>query len=290
MVRITAVMPVGPGTREDFLRDSVESIRFWTKDARIILVDDSGEGLTRETAEQCSAEVVTTPGNGPDGGLYLTLSAGYKAALEKPFDLLLRLDTDAIVANRGFEEPGLQFFKEHPKIGCTGSYRYGYNGGVRSRRPQKVTIARNLTVGVLSHPGTSTALAYYLSRAKINRPSYRLGESVLGGACLYSRSAVEALEARGLLSLQRLHRCSLGEDHIFGMLLAVAGFGLADMARKDDPPLFGLRHVGIPASPETLMGEGRCLVHSVRSWGAMGEAEVRARFARARQSGVAHSG
>jgi hypothetical protein len=285
MALITAVMPVGPRTRPEFLSDSMESLRCWADDARIILVDDSGEAVTRAVARKYGAEVVTTAGNGPNGGLYLSLSLGFEAALASPFDLLLRLDTDALVAGSAFQEHAMRFFAEHPDIGCIGSYRYDYRGHLRSRQPQNKQIVRNLTVGWLRRPSSSAAIASLLARAKIGRRSYQLGESVLGGACLYSPAAIEALSSRGLLGIELLHPVGLGEDHLFAILLAAAGFGLADMARKQDGPIFGVKHVGLPASPEELIAEGKCLIHSVRSWGEMSEEEIRARFASARRKG-----
>jgi hypothetical protein len=282
MVRVTAVIPVGPEARPDFLSDSIESIRHYTEGARIILVDDSGKAVTRGPAGEYGAEVLTTPGNGPQGGLYLSLSLAFEAALTSPFDLLLRLDTDALVAGSGFEATAVGFFAQHPEVGCIGSHRYDYLGRRRSRRPQNIQILRTLTEGWLSSPLSSATLARLLAQAKKGRHDYQLGESVLGGACLYSPKAIETLSSQQLLGIRRLHHVGLGEDHLFAILLAVAGFGLADMARKQDGPIFGVKHVGLPASPEELIGEGKCLIHSVRSWGEMGEAEIRERFASAR--------
>ena len=281
-VRITAVMPVGPGTREDFLCDSLESIRFWTPNARIILVDDSGAAVTSSPARRYCAEVVTSEYHDRYGGLYLALSLGYKVALESSFDLLLRIDTDGLVANGGFEQHALEYFARHPEVGCIGSFRHGYDGGNRSCRPQRAQVARALGPGAFRRPFVAATLGRYMLEAKLRGPGYRLGDSVLGGACLLPRVAVETLERRGLLGIAGLRHCGLGEDHIFGMLLACAGFRMADMARKGDGLIFGVRHVGIPASPEELIANGKCLVHSVRSWHELSEQEVRQRFAELR--------
>lgn len=281
MGRIVAVVPVGPTHDVGFVADTLESVRYWTDDARVILVDDSRVRLAEPLGRRFGAEVITTAGNGSGGGLYLTLSLGFEAALEEPFDVLLRMDTDALVAAR-FEDEAIAHFAAHPEVGCVGSYRYGYDGGRRTyswagRRIIKAALD-------LRAPRTARDIIRLVLEAK--RHGYSLGESVLGGVCLYSHSAVAALQQSGHLGIESLRGVWFHEDHIFSLALVAAGFKLGELGRREDGPLFGAKHVGLPASPADLIAEGKCLVHSVRSWGHMDEAQIRAEFRSARSDSL----
>ena len=191
--------------------------------------------------------------------------------------MLLRIDTDALVAAK-FEDEAIAYFAAHPEVGCVGSYRYGYDGGRRSywwARGRIIRAALDLRA-----PRTARDIVGLVLEAK--RHGYVLGESVLGGVCLYSRPAVAALQQSGYLGVESLRGVPFHEDQIFCLALVAAGFKLGDLGRREDGPLFGAKHVGLPASPADLIAEGKCLVHSVRSWGYMDEAQIRAEFRSAR--------
>lgn len=195
--------------------------------------------------------------------------------------MLLRMDTDALVAAR-FEDEAIAHFAAHPEVGCVGSYRYGYDGGRRTyswagRRIIKAALD-------LRAPRTARDIIRLVLEAK--RHGYSLGESVLGGVCLYSHSAVAALQQSGHLGIESLRGVWFHEDHIFSLALVAAGFKLGELGRREDGPLFGAKHVGLPASPADLIAEGKCLVHSVRSWGHMDEAQIRAEFRSARSDSL----
>jgi hypothetical protein len=111
------------------------------------------------------------------------------------------------------------------------------------------------------------------------RHGYELGESVLGGACLYSHRGLSALSRAGLLGDRALARTGLEEDHIFALALRSLGFDFAGFgSRHDDLPM-GVKWIGLPASPEELISKRKAIIHSTRTWNDLDEAAIREIFA-----------
>jgi hypothetical protein len=271
-------MPIGPFCRPDFVADSLESIRRYTaEDTRIVLLDSSQKGTGDSLAYRYGAEVCTLDRTGLFGGLYMNLSAGFEIALEKPFDVLLRIDTDALVAASGFAETAHQYFLEHRDVGSVGSYRIAYDGGQRSNS----WAARHLLLSIAPwKPRTAADVVKLLFQAKRN--GYRLGEAIMGGVCMYSARAIETLSSTNLLGRRAIARCRVQEDHIFSLLLAVGGLKLADFGDGSNTLPFGVKHVGLPASPAELIQKRKALIHSTKSWRNMTEQAIRDQFAAAR--------
>jgi hypothetical protein len=65
------------------------------------------------------------------------------------------------------------------------------------------------------------------------------------------------------------------------MLTIAAGFKIGDFGGPSDP--MALRWQGLPAHPTALLAAKKLVTHSVRSWGDLGEAEIRGIFAQARR-------
>src|SRR6476620_10124650 len=123
-VRIVVVMPVGPG--ED-ASDTLESVVAYTDPSRaVVVVDDSGiPDLASRLPREADALVVPAPpgAEGSRGGLWVKLAAGYRAAAERfAFQVLLRMDADALLLRPGIEEAALARFAERPGVGMLGSY------------------------------------------------------------------------------------------------------------------------------------------------------------------------
>jgi hypothetical protein len=55
------VIPIGPNCQSLLIADSIESIRFFSPKARIILVDDSGRRLGTELGDRFQATVREAP-------------------------------------------------------------------------------------------------------------------------------------------------------------------------------------------------------------------------------------
>jgi O-methyltransferase len=286
-VRMTVVMPVGPKCNPRFIDDTLASIEYYAQPGwRLILLDDSRRtGLCRSLRGSADATIIQARAGGVRGGLYLNLSDGFLSALEQPFDILLRIDTDGLVIGGGFEEASASFFRTHPLVGCLGRHDRNYDGTPYDRSWGREQIRRHLTVGWRRTPATSAMLARLVVRATLH--GYRPGECVLGGVCIYSRSAIEKLRDHDLLADSRLGRASLEEDHLFGLALRACGMRLSDFGSASDTLPIGGQHSGLGASPSALVEAKKALIHSTRFWNQMDETSIRADFARRRSEEAA---
>jgi hypothetical protein len=281
--RLVVVVPIGPRCRPEFVADTLESVDHYSvPDRRLILLDDSGRGTGCAFVDRPLTEVIAMPSHGLVGGLYLSLSAGFAAALREPFDVLLRLDTDGLVAHSGYEVRAARYFDEHPRTACLGSYRTSYDGATRSFAPPRRQLRRFVVRAAVRRPSDAARVLWLVGRAL--RHGYDPGESVLGGVCLYSQAGLAALSRAGLLGDQVLARTGLEEDHLFGLCLRSLGFELAGFGNRDDDLPMGVRWIGLPASPEELIAKRKALIHSARSWNDLDEAAIREVFARRRRT------
>jgi hypothetical protein len=277
------VVPIGPRCQESFINDTLDSIEHFCPDRSIILVDDSGTGMGHRVAAGREARVLSVSKMGLGGGLYGSLSAGFRAALDEPFDILLRIDTDGLVASGSFLEQCSEFFKEHPRVGALGSYRRGFLGTKRDISQPRKQLLWEMSGGALKSPRLALHLARLVFRAVPN--GYRLGESVMGGVTVYSREAVEVLARGGALEDLTVVRSRLQEDHLFALWLHALRMGLADFGSAEDNLPFAAKHRGLPAHPNSLLAQGKSLVHSTKYFGDLSEAEIRKVFSDDRSSG-----
>jgi len=288
-VRIVVVMPVGPG--ED-VHDTLESLRAFLDPSRaIVLVDDTGtDELAAATARLPDVDVVTAPGRAPGarGGLWVKIAGGYAWACGRfRFDVLLRMDTDAVMLGPGIEDAALGRFQESPDIGLLGSFRTGPDGGARDFTWAANALRREAGLLGWRHHRLRVRLRALVREAAAS--GYAPGEHALGGAFIHSGEAVRTLSSRGLLDLPEMAASRLGEDMIFGLLTVAAGFQIGDFGGPGDP--LALRWIGLPAHPDALLAGSALITHSVRSYGDLAEPAIRARFAEARRGrGVAQGG
>lgn len=283
-MRVVIVMPVGPGEE---IGDTLESVLAYADASRaVLLVDDSGAGPSgpvRQAGARAGVHVVPAPPGaaGSRGGLWVKIAAGYRHACERfDFDLLLRMDTDALLLGPGVEDAALRRFAEDARLGLLGSYRTGPDGAARDFAPAARILAREAGALGLRRPRLRAPLRRLLAEAR--RAGYQPGEHALGGAFLHSAAAARALHARGWLGLGRLAASGLGEDHLFALMTVAAGFRIGDFGRPGDP--LALRWKGLPQHPDALLAGGALVTHSVRGYGDLDEAAVRERFARARRA------
>ena len=284
-VAVVAVIPVGPHCRAEFVRDTIESLLLVAPDARVIVVDDSGRDTGRLAMPErglagiASTTVLTTaaPGDEPAGkvgGLYLTLSTGFREALTRPFDILLRIDTDALVTGEQFIQSASDTFTSNPPLSVLGSFKdSGGDVGHTARR----AIRRRLFNPryVVRNPRRALQLWRLATRARVR--GYPLGSYVFGGICVYSAAGIRRLDDNGLLGHPPFAGLHLSEDHLFGLLITGSGGDLGEL-RHNGSTMMGIRWKQLPDSPPQLVASGRELVHSVRHWENLDEAAVRAQF------------
>jgi hypothetical protein len=276
------VMPVGPNCRADFVFDTVDSIRFFAPRARIIIVDDSRGDLGDEIEERYHVSIVKATAHGLFGSLYVNLSSGFREALQQPFRILVRLDTDALVAGDDFEKKALESFQSDPQLGSLGSFRIGYDRvGIRDTSWAKQRILIYFALRSWRRPRATLLIAKLVVRARRN--GYKLGESIMGGAVVYRHEAIAALDDAGLLGRAELTATRLQEDQIFGLCLLSLGYQLGEFGNRYDDLPMGVQWRGLPASPEELMERGKSIVHSTKSFRSMDEESIRSEFRSARR-------
>jgi hypothetical protein len=282
--RIGVVVPVGPKDVEAAC-DTLASVLYYLDDSRIIVVvDDSGRHSEfAARVRELSPEIVVLPAPphapGGFGGLWVKIASGYQWLLERyHLDIILRLDADALIIGVGLEECAARKFAENPEVVLLGSYRIDPSG-----RPRDWSwAARRLHVeaGIrgLRHPRRWRRLRLFMALAGLH--GYTGGEHVLGGGYIHSYNAAYDMYVKGWLRQPCLATSKLGEDHIMGLLAVAAGYRIGDFGRPEDP--MAVKWQGLPSHPDELLANKKLVTHSVRSWGALDEAEIRAIFRAAR--------
>jgi hypothetical protein len=277
------VIPVGPNCRPEFVADTIDSIRFYAPVARIILVDDSLRDTAVELGERYGLTVLEARVHGAFGNLYLNLSDGFKEALNEPFRILVRLDTDALISGSDFETKAESCFDGDQRLGSLGSFRIGYNRiGIRDRGWAKRRILKFLALESWTRPRAGMRVVTLLLRAR--RHGYKLGDGIMGGAAVYRYEAVAALRKADLLGRSELAATGLQEDYIFGLCLFSIGYQLGEFGTEFDDLPMGVDWVGLPASPAELLQHGKSIIHSTKSFGAMDEETIRREFRSVRES------
>ena len=277
------VIPIGPNCQLDFIRDTVDSVRYYVhSNHRIIFADDSQQGMgARLQFIYPDTDLVTTRRSmGKLGGLYMTLSAAFRYAIGKyHFKALLRMDTDALIIGHDPEQAAISLFQNRPETGIAGQYPVDYHGIPWDNSwPGSQLYALTHTLQFFHRPLPHSTLMYYYIRARAN--GYQRGESVFGGACFYSESLLLKFEEKGLLPRKPLSRVNLEEDHLFSLLAKAVGFELGGLAGPDMPMACAWK--GLPDSPERLLAVGKKIVHSTRFWNQLNESDIRKQFRTAR--------
>jgi hypothetical protein len=282
-----------------FVADTLASIVHYTGiPRRIILVDNTGTNSCLPLQAQFpDVDVVVTPEvHGRFAGIYLTTSLGYLHAVGNyKFNVILRMDTDALVVGDAPEQDALSFFLANPTVGALGSYRVDCNSEPRSFTGAGRRLRAETSLFPAVHPRCLrpylllrlkpdcyrgfTLLRALRARALVH--GYHDGEHFMGGAVFLSGECVRRLAAADLLYRRDLRWSRLEEDHLFSLMIRSLGMEIADFVTGDRP--MGLRWRGLPSSPEALLTRGKKVVHSTRFWNTMTEDEIR-RFFRERRN------
>lgn len=263
--------------------DTVMSFMYYTRVGyRIVLMDGSDQGVGTRIQEHYPWLEVVFPERPAGGGasLYVNLSLTYKQILQRyRFDVLLKLDTDALVTGPEPEQPALETFRCDPLAGIGGQYPNDYRGRPQDAgRPGKHFLHSVLSWEYIRRPRANLILRRHYHRALTH--GYRPGESVFGGAYFMSERLLQQLDDAGLLPDFRLRNLSLDEDRLFALLARSQGFTLVNLSEGDLP--FACAGKGLPDSPEELLLRGKKIIHSTRCWGMMDEGEIRHFFRRQR--------
>jgi|SRR5665213_1159058 len=271
------VIPVGPDCQPDFVADTIESIRYFAPLARIIVVDGSRRDLGVKLALRYQLTVLEASASGLYGSLYLNLSDGFREALTRPFRILVRFDTDALIAGSDFEAKAIGCFDLDQYLGSLGSFRIGYDRiGIRSARWAQRRTLLYLASNAFINPRQTLMVVRLLLRA--HKQGYKLGDAIMGGVAVYRYEAVEALNNADLLGRIELAKMGLQEDYIFGLCLFSIGYHLGEFGNRFDDLPMGVDWKTLPASPKELMERGKSMIHSTKNFEGMDEQAIRKEF------------
>jgi len=278
------ILPVGPGTHLPFLLDTLDTIqRFSLPDHKILLADDSAVGLGESVREKMPRiDVWVLRAKGEDatrtvtGKFVETIAKIVRHAVENySFEVMVRMDADALMCNLGADEKAIALFKSNPKVGQLGSYRVRCDGQPRDFIRNAEILKKEIGFQVLpAKRALADSLNQLLKPALAN--GYEMGENINAPGSITSREACEKLAAHPLFGDASFRATRLGDDHLNSLLLRALGFELGDFATGDLPLGVWLRK--IEWSPEELVARGKCIVHSIRGYQSDDEAKVRDRF------------
>jgi hypothetical protein len=277
--RVVYLVLCGPGELEP-LSELIESIRAWEGDAaKVLVVEDATPDVRWPDVRARFADVDVVRSRRPTGGpprLSPPIARGYAIALERyEFDVLCKLDTDALVTGPGLGDRAAERFAAEPRLGMLGTIGLRADG---------VPEDYSYDAWVVSHERRwNRTVRDRLARAE--RGTYD-GRKVHGGVYVLSRAALEAMAGAGDLRRDPPWWSQIGEDLWCSLAVCAAGFALGSWGAPGDPTASASKWLPVPLAE--VRSRGLLAVHSVRR-GADGEseAEVRAALRAQRESAPA---
>lgn len=269
--RDVILLPVGP--REwDNLTDTLDSVAAYAPGARVVLCADGANDLRREAVARAWPDAVLLRGPHTSGGpprLSPAIGWGYAwCRRHLRFDVLCKMDTDALLTGPGLLERAAQAFAADPALGMVGTRPMRLGG-----QEGDTTYSR----WVLAHEQRWSPAVRRAVRAA--RAGGWAGEECHGGVYLLSRTAVQRLDDVGWLARNPPWWTLVGEDLWFS--LGVAACGLRISALPGRVIISGQRFV--PLSDQQVLDEGVLAIHSVKAgFDGAGQDAVRAFFRAAR--------
>ena len=282
--RQLVVMPVGP---DDNGADTIDSLlTYCTPEQVILAVDDSRSEATREFLETRDARVVRLPSAGFPGirgGLTVNLARAYRHALANyDFDVLLRIDTDALITGRAPEDEAIARFSQDARLGMLGLLKIGYDGTARDYGPIEDVLRDSMRWHGLRRVPRWIRMHRWTRAARAQ--GWVLGEHVLGAAVYLRPTLLKKMRAAGDLHLDVFHDSGISEDHLFSLITAARGFTMGEFGAPAGP--MGVKWRGLPDTPARLLEAGMKVVHSIKFYEDMTEPEIRRYFAMARTGHV----
>ena len=297
------VAACGP-TDEEIQRvgELLESVFHYEPTTRWVAVIDSGDqdrNLANHFPKPPGTSMVSIrnpkPGraSGQWGGLCVGVLAAYSWIVrETDAHFVVKFDSDALVI-APFADQIHWALREHPHAGVFGSYLRDSNGYLRDYRGmgglmrrlhrwalfeyEPNRFGRRFPLAVTGRPAV---LRRHIGRAVRN--GYHFGEHCQGGAYAASRELLNRMERWGYLD-ERLAWADteMSEDVMIGMYALAVGLGMAGFAATGEA--FGVKHVGLPDTPERLVERGYSIIHSVKNDPRASEEEIRTYY-RARRA------
>jgi hypothetical protein len=277
----------------DAVVDAIDSIDGYVAEPHhIYAVDDCSASHRDEDLHRLRPHVTVLRNprsRGPRAGLHRTMVDACRRALDDfEFEILIKMDSDALMTGPGLVAAAIRYFAAHPGAGVLGSYRVRADGQRRTWTTWKLALWYESTP-LRRLLGQRVRWRRELQHARAY--GYRGGEHVLGGAYIVSEACVRAVTALDDLEADdeaALAGSRIGEDVIWSLLSRTAGFEIHDFGMPDQLMALALDRIPIPK--EEVIRLKKAIVHSVRR-GFHGETESAVRaFFRAQRSATAQQG
>lgn len=271
------LIPAGPGDWEP-LRDTLESVLHYEGErSKAIVVDDGSIDCRAAAVQDVFPQVDVLrrpwPSGGPPRNLPIVVDGIRHALRHYEFDVLLKIDTDALVTGASPSAAAAEYFRANPSVGMAGTI---------GRRADGREENYEWDEWVLPHTARwSRSVRRLMERARAGGYD---GTKVHGGVYALSRPALEAMVASGELGWSDPWWTPLGEDFWISVLVLASGYGLGSMGDVGEPFAVASKHT--PISNREVLAQGKLAIHSVRQ-GAGGEDEeqMRAFFRATREGG-----
>lgn len=243
MSEFAVVMPVGPKVNVSYFADTIESIRYWCGDCRIICIDDTKSDWLKALN---SVEVIQTELHGRLNSLYRNLCKGFLRAIsDKQCKVVLKMDTDALVIGQNPFVDAQKFFDANPNVGSIGTFVHApYE---RELQPHIELFRKEIV------EGNET---YRLAWGKARSHSYMGAFHCQGGCHFVSRAALESMAKNGYLDMVPM-TSQLEDDLVFGLFLGASGYEHADL------DCVASCWQGLWFEPQVLINRGYKCIHSV---------------------------
>jgi hypothetical protein len=257
-----------------------ESVAAWEGTAaKLLVVEDATPDVRWPQVRARHPDVDVLRLRWPSGGppsQSRAVNLGLRAALARyDFDVLCKLDTDALVTGAGLGAAAAQRFAADPGIGQLGTV---------GMRADGVPEDYSYDAWLLAHERRwSRTVRDRLARAQAGGYA---GEKAHGGVYVLSRAALEAIAAAGDLRSNPPWWSLMPEDLWMSLAVYAAGFRLGSWGAPGEPIASASKWLPVPLAE--IGSRGLLAVHSVRRGaGGESEAEVRAAMAAQRPSAAA---
>jgi hypothetical protein len=293
--RCLTLIPVGPGTDRDFLKDTLDSVYHYIDPAELMVavLDDSRAELCASLEEDYPESIVlkapslrATDWQRPAFDKLLFALRVLLARVD--FDVCLRMDTDALVIGANPHRDAIHFLEQRPDVGMVGAFTIRGDGTDKAdamAAKGKMLVSDTSWWRTLLKPKFAASLNSLMRAAR--QHGYRPGDMCTGGALLISRAVLERADKLGFLNLDGFGAARVGDDCLLSLLTCACGFRLADM--PDNLNIFAVNWHGIPMPPEELVAKGKKIVHPVRTNDPAVEPKIRLYFRKKRLADLAVS-
>jgi hypothetical protein len=269
------LVPAGPGAWHD-LCDTIASIQTYEDDdVKIVVIDDWTLDVLASRVQARYPGIDVVRPNVPAIGGWRTFPAQADALGEiiarYRFEVLVKMDTDALITGPGLTARAAETFRERPRLGQLGAHQMLANGLPRDPFYER---------WVVTHSARWSRHVRRLVRAVEARGLDPL-DSAQGGVYAVARRALDAAAERGLLRWRQPWWSLIAEDTATSLVIRAAGYDIGSWGGPGEP--IATTSFSIPIALDRVLAEGKLGVHTVRA-GLDGESEAEVRaFFRARR-------